>query len=67
MDYRVSDEAGMHMGTVAKFVGERAGTRWWAYSIYRRDPQVEHRKGFRTRREAIAWLLEQKPKDDPKS
>lgn len=59
--YRVTNEQGLQVGTVMKFVGEPAATRWWAFSIHRRDPNEEHKAGFPTRRAAVAWLIEQRP------
>lgn len=63
--YRISNDKGERIGTVAKYAGEPPATRWWAFSIHRRDPINEHKAGFRTRKEAVAWLLEQRPAEEP--
>lgn len=59
--YSVANPQGERVGTVMKFVGEKPATRWWAFSIYRRDPNQEHKAGFPTRKEAVEWLLQQRP------
>lgn len=59
--WAISNDKGERIGTVAKYKGEPPATRWWAFSVHRRKPDEEYRAGFRTRKEAVAWLLEQRP------
>ncbi|MBN9458481.1 MAG: hypothetical protein J0I54_17765 [Bosea sp.] len=48
------------IGTVAKFVGNRPGERWVAWSIHRPAGAPPHAEGeqrrFPRQREAMAWL-----------
>lgn len=48
----------VRIGSVMKIVGEPPKTRWWAYSIHRRQPDQERKQGFPTRKAAMAWLVE---------
>jgi hypothetical protein len=45
------------VGTIMKIMGEPPATRWYAFC-------GETKQGFRTKREAIAWIVEQFPADE---
>jgi len=51
----------VRIGTVAKFEGEKPGSRWFAYA------SNDRKKGFPIRRLAVEWLIklhnEEKTKD----
>jgi hypothetical protein len=48
---------GCRVGTVMKLMGEPAATRWYAFV-------GDSKQGFRTKREAVAWIVEQFPQDE---
>lgn len=59
--YGVFDADGTRLGSVLRFEGEPPQRRWVAYSVF-----SDERPGFRTRKEAMAWLKQQKELHDGK-